>query len=36
MTVTLEKVTRSVDGIPTIRNVSLTLEGGTEEPNAAL
>src|SRR6202158_1782681 len=29
MTVTLENVTRAVDGIPTIRDVSLTLEGGT-------
>src|SRR6184192_1073575 len=29
MTVTLEKVTRTVDGIPTIRDVSLTLEPGT-------
>src|ERR1700721_1863962 len=29
MTVTLEKVTRIVDGIPTIRDVSLTLERGT-------
>ena len=29
MTVALEHVTRSVDGIPTIRNVSLTLERGT-------
>src|SRR5229473_286985 len=29
MTVTLEHVTRTVDGIPTIRDVSLTLEGGT-------
>src|ERR1700683_787602 len=29
MTVTLEKVTRAVDGIPTIRDVSLTLERGT-------
>src|SRR3954468_3090099 len=29
MTVTLDHVSRSVDGIPTIRNVSLTLEGGT-------
>ena len=29
MTVTLERVTRAVDGIPTIRNVSLTLERGT-------
>src|ERR1700710_148863 len=29
MTVTLEGVTRAVDGIPTIRNVSLTLERGT-------
>src|ERR1700726_4756334 len=29
MTVTLENVTRSVDGIPTIRDVSLTLERGT-------
>jgi glycerol transport system ATP-binding protein len=29
MTVTLERVTRSVDGIPTIRDVSLTLERGT-------
>src|SRR5437667_3028131 len=29
MTVTLEKVTRTVDGIPTIRDVSLTLERGT-------
>src|SRR5712672_893765 len=29
MTVTLEHITRSVDGIPTIRDVSLTLEGGT-------
>src|ERR1700677_3107217 len=28
MTVTLEKVTRAVDGIPTIRDVSLTLERG--------
>src|SRR5436190_23694874 len=28
MTVTLEKITRSVDGIPTIRDVSLTLERG--------
>ncbi len=29
MTVSLEKVTRTVDGIPTIRDVSLTLERGT-------
>src|SRR3979490_3412869 len=29
MTVALEHVTRSIDGIPTIRNVSLTLERGT-------
>ena len=29
MSVTLEHVTRSVDGIPTIRDVSLTLEPGT-------
>src|SRR4030088_154239 len=29
MTVTLEHVTRSVDGIPAIRDVSLTLERGT-------
>src|SRR5258708_8152442 len=29
MTVTLEKVIRAVDGIPTIRDVSLTLERGT-------
>ena len=29
MTVTLEHVTRTVDGIPTIRDVSLTLERGT-------
>src|ERR1700704_743567 len=29
MTVTLDHVTRSVDGIPTIRDVSLTLERGT-------
>ena len=29
MSVTLEHVTRSVDGIPTIRDVSLTLERGT-------
>src|ERR1700678_3372714 len=29
MTVTLEKVTRAVDGIPTIRDVSLTLERAT-------
>src|ERR1700720_1191554 len=29
MTVRLENVTRSVDGIPTIRGVSLTLERGT-------
>src|SRR6202000_1726569 len=29
MTVTLENVTRTVDGIPTIRDVSLTLERGT-------
>src|SRR5246500_1549731 len=29
MTVMLENVTRSVDGIPTIRDVSLTLERGT-------
>src|SRR3977135_3425823 len=29
MTVTLEKITRAVDGIPTIRDVSLTLERGT-------
>ncbi len=29
MTVTLENVTRAVDGIPTIRDVSLTLERGT-------
>ena len=29
MTVTLEKVTRSVDGMPAIRDVSLTLERGT-------
>src|SRR3979490_1985250 len=29
MTVTLENMTRAVDGIPTIRNVSLTLERGT-------
>jgi glycerol transport system ATP-binding protein len=29
MSVTLENVTRSVDGVPTIRDVSLTLERGT-------
>src|ERR1700710_598364 len=29
MTVSLERVTRAVDGIPTIRDVSLTLERGT-------
>ena len=29
MSVTLEHVTRTVDGIPTIRDVSLTLERGT-------
>jgi glycerol transport system ATP-binding protein len=29
MTVTLEHVIRSIDGIPTIRDVSLTLQGGT-------
>src|SRR5450755_4833961 len=29
MTVTLDHITRSVDGIPTIRDVSLTLERGT-------
>src|ERR1700721_1422909 len=29
MTVSLDRVTRSVDGIPTIRDVSLTLERGT-------
>src|SRR3569832_800194 len=29
MTVTLEHITRTVDGIPTIRDVSLTLERGT-------
>src|SRR5712671_64351 len=29
MTVTLENMTRAVDGIPTMRNVSLTLERGT-------
>src|ERR1700694_1187755 len=29
MTVTLEHVTRSIDGIPAIRDVSLTLQGGT-------
>src|SRR6202790_3838337 len=29
MTVTLEKITRAVDGIATIRDVSLTLEGAT-------
>src|SRR3981189_2632243 len=29
MTVSLQHVTRSVDGIPTIRDVSLTLERGT-------
>src|ERR1700694_5898 len=29
MSVTLDDVTRSVDGIPTIRDVSLTLERGT-------
>jgi glycerol transport system ATP-binding protein len=29
MTVTLEHVTRSVDGVPAIRDVSLTLQGGT-------
>src|ERR1700687_4730800 len=29
MSVTLETVTRAVDGIPTIRDVSLTLDGGT-------
>src|SRR5256886_138736 len=29
MTVKLENVTRAVDGMPTIRDVSLTLEGGT-------
>jgi hypothetical protein len=34
MTVTLENITRAVDGIATIRDVSLTLEGGTEEPTA--
>ncbi len=31
MTVALENITRAVDGIATIRDVSLTLEGGTEE-----
>ena len=29
MTVTLDRVTRSIDGLPAIRNVSLTLERGT-------
>ena len=29
MSVTLENVTQTVDGIPTIRDVSLTLESGT-------
>jgi len=29
MTVTLDHVTRTVDGVPTIRNVSLTLESGS-------
>ena len=29
MTVTLDQVTRAVDGIATIRDVSLTLERGT-------
>src|SRR5438128_8129478 len=29
MTVTLDHVTRTVDGVPTIRDVSLTLESGT-------
>src|SRR6202050_4330364 len=29
MTVTLEKISRAVDGVPTIRDVSLTLERGT-------
>src|SRR5256885_12316172 len=29
MTVKLENVTRAVDGVPTIRDVSLTLERGT-------
>src|SRR3954453_15206709 len=29
MTVTLDRVTRSIDGIPAIRDVSLTLERGT-------
>lgn len=32
MTVKLENITRAVDGIPAIRDVSPTLEGGTEEP----
>ena len=32
MMVTLENITRAADGIPSIRNVSLRLEGGTEEP----
>ena len=32
MSVTLEHVTRTVDGIPTIRDVSLTLERGTLSP----
>ncbi len=29
MSVTLQNVTRTVDGVPTIRDVSLTLERGT-------
>ena len=29
MSVTLDHVSRTVDGIPTIRDVSLTLESGT-------
>jgi hypothetical protein len=29
MTVSLQNVTRAVDGIPTIRDISLTLERGT-------
>src|SRR6204780_2274530 len=29
MTVTLERVTRAIDGIPAIRDISLTLERGT-------
>jgi glycerol transport system ATP-binding protein len=36
MTVTLENVTRSVDGIPAIRDVSLTLERGRQRLRSAL